>query len=100
MGLALVPWISQEARRPATWPVGSSSCAGSTTWWKIAAVLTRRRLLVLLVMLAVLLPWTAWAQPAAGKTYRLGILSPGAAPDPSVPTLANTLPAALRDRSE
>jgi len=49
------------------------------------------------MLAAVLLPWAAWAQPAAGKTYRLGILSPGAAPDPSVPTLANTLPAALRE---
>jgi len=49
------------------------------------------------MLAAVLLPWAAWAQPAAGKMYRLGILSPGAAPDPSVPTLANTLPAALRE---
>ncbi len=38
--------------------------------------------------------WMAEAQPA-GKVYRLGILSPGGVPDPSVPTIPNALPAAL-----
>jgi len=42
-------------------------------------------------------PLAAQAQQAANKVYRLGILSPGGAPDPSTPTLANALPLALRD---
>jgi ABC-type uncharacterized transport system substrate-binding protein len=33
----------------------------------------------------------------AGKVYRLGILSPGASSDPSVPTIPNLLPAVLRE---
>jgi hypothetical protein len=41
-------------------------------------------------------PLVAEAQQAAGKVYRLGILSPGGAPDPSIPTIPNLLPAALR----
>ncbi|HEV8226696.1 MAG TPA: ABC transporter substrate binding protein, partial [Methylomirabilota bacterium] len=41
-------------------------------------------------------PLAAEAQQAAGKVYRLGILSPGGAPDPSIPTIPNLLPAALR----
>jgi len=43
-------------------------------------------------------PLAAEAQQAAGKVYRLGILSPGAAPGPSVPTISNLLPAVLRER--
>ena len=43
-------------------------------------------------------PLAAEAQQAAGKVYRLGILSPGAVSDPSVPTIANLLPAVLRER--
>ena len=53
------------------------------------------------VMLAVALglfpPSTAQAQLTAGKTYRLGILSPGGAPAPSVPTMLNLVPKALAD---
>jgi len=41
-------------------------------------------------------PLAARAQQAAGKVYRLGILSPGGAPDPSIPTIPNLLPSALR----
>ena len=32
-----------------------------------------------------------------GKVYRLGILSPGAIPDPSLPTSPNLVPVALRE---
>jgi len=43
-------------------------------------------------------PLAAAAQQAAGKVYRLGILSPGAVPgDPSVPTMPNLLPTVLRE---
>src|SRR5262245_34432122 len=50
-------------------------------------------------MLAVILgllfsPLVAESQPA-GKVYRLGILSPGGRPDPSVPTLPNLIPKTL-----
>jgi len=43
-------------------------------------------------------PLVAQAQPAAGKVYRMGILSPGGVSAPSVPTLTNLLPAVLRER--
>jgi putative ABC transport system substrate-binding protein len=58
---------------------------------------TRRRALALAVVVALALsPWVAAAQPAGGRTYRVGILSPGGAPpDPSVPTIPNLLPQAL-----
>src|SRR5262245_16661506 len=43
-------------------------------------------------------PLAAEAQQAAEKVYRLGILSPGAAPgDSSVPTVPNLLPTVLRE---
>jgi ABC-type uncharacterized transport system substrate-binding protein len=41
-------------------------------------------------------PLAAEAQPA-GKVYRIGILSPGGVPDPSVATTPNLVPMALRD---
>jgi putative ABC transport system substrate-binding protein len=57
-----------------------------------------RAVLMLAVTLGLLLaPWAADAQQPAGKVYRLGILSPGAVPDPSVPTMPNLLPPALRE---
>src|SRR5436309_6490913 len=40
-------------------------------------------------------PWEAEAQPAAGRVYRLGVLSPGGMPDPSAPSIPNLLPKAL-----
>jgi putative ABC transport system substrate-binding protein len=43
-------------------------------------------------------PRAAGAQQTAGTVYRLAILSPGAVPDPSVPTLVSFLPTALRER--
>ena len=42
-------------------------------------------------------PFAAEAQQTAGKVYRLGILSPGGVPAPSVPTISNFLPAVLRE---
>ena len=42
-------------------------------------------------------PLAAQAQQAAGKVYRLGLLSAGGVPDLSIPTMANVLPTALRD---
>jgi len=54
--------------------------------------------LVLAVTLGILLvSGVAEAPQAAAKVYRLGILSPGGVPDPSVPTIPNVLPTALRD---
>src|SRR5215472_2960542 len=44
-------------------------------------------------------PLAAHAQQAAGKVYRLGILSAGGVPDPSIPTMLNALPTALGDLS-
>lgn len=41
-------------------------------------------------------PLAVGAQPA-GKVYRLGIISPGGVPDPTVPTIPNLLPTALRE---
>jgi ABC-type uncharacterized transport system substrate-binding protein len=43
-------------------------------------------------------PLAARAQQTAGKVYRLGILSPGGALDPSVPSVPNILPTVLRER--
>jgi putative ABC transport system substrate-binding protein len=55
-----------------------------------------RAVLILAVTLGLLLsPWATEAQQAAGKVYRLGILSPGGVPDPLVPTMPNLVPAAL-----
>ena len=57
-----------------------------------------RRAFVLVCALGTLsVPLAAHAQPAAGKVYRLGILSAGGTPDPSIPTMTNVLPTALRD---
>src|SRR5262245_47179602 len=44
-------------------------------------------------------PLAAHAQQAAAKVYRLGILSAGGVPDPSIPTMVNALPMALGDLS-
>ena len=44
-------------------------------------------------------PLAAHAQQAAGKVYRLGILSAGGVPDPSIPTMVNVLFTALGDLS-
>src|SRR5215510_475410 len=44
-------------------------------------------------------PLAAQAQQAAGKVYRLGILSAGGVPDPSIPTMVNVLFTALGDLS-
>jgi putative ABC transport system substrate-binding protein len=41
-------------------------------------------------------PFAAEAQQP-GKVYRLGILSPGGVPDPSVPTIPNLVPMVLRE---
>src|SRR5262245_37938722 len=49
------------------------------------------------VTLSLLSPLAVASQPAAGKVYRLAILSPGGIPDPSVPTLPNLIPKALGD---
>jgi putative ABC transport system substrate-binding protein len=57
-----------------------------------------RAILLLTVTLGLLLSsWPARAQHGADKVYRLAIVSPGATPDPSVPTMPNLLPTALRD---
>jgi putative ABC transport system substrate-binding protein len=56
---------------------------------------TRVVLIFAFALTLFLSPWVAAAQPAAGKVYRLGILSPGGAPDPSVPTMVNLVPKAL-----
>ena len=42
-------------------------------------------------------PLAAQAQQASGKVFRLVILSPGGVPDPSIPTMVNVLPTALRE---
>src|SRR5215468_9513949 len=52
---------------------------------------------MLSVALVLFSPLAAKAQPTSGKAYRLGILSPGGAPDPSVPTMVNLVPKALAE---
>ena len=52
---------------------------------------------VLLLLVLLTTPLAAQAQQAAGKVYRLGLLSAGGVPDLSIPTMANVLPTALRD---
>jgi putative ABC transport system substrate-binding protein len=52
---------------------------------------------VLLLLVLLTTPLAAEAQQAAGKVYRLGLLSAGGVPDLSIPTMANVLPTALRD---
>jgi len=57
-----------------------------------------RRTFVFVCSLGVLsAPLAAPAQQTAGKVYRLGVLSPGGTPDPSIPTVPNLLPTALRE---
>jgi len=57
-----------------------------------------RRTFVFVCSLGVLsAPLAGQAQQPAAKVYRLGILSAGGVPDPSIPTMVNVLPAALRD---
>jgi putative ABC transport system substrate-binding protein len=51
----------------------------------------RRELVTLLFSAAVVLPGIARAQKPAGKMYRLGILQPGAPPDPLVDALQERL---------
>ena len=48
--------------------------------------------LLLLILFSFAAPLAAEAQQAAGKVYRLGILSPGGAPDPSIPTIPISSP--------
>ena len=45
-----------------------------------------------------MLPVVVEAQQTPGRVYRLGILSLGTVPDPSVPSIPNLLPVALRER--
>jgi putative ABC transport system substrate-binding protein len=52
------------------------------------------RLLVFLALRAA--PFAAEAQQAA-KAYRVGILSPGGVPDPSIATTPNLVPSVLRE---
>src|SRR6516164_4240683 len=60
--------------------------------------LKTRAVPILAVALGLLLsPMVAESQQAAGKMYRLGILSPGGAPNPSVPTMVNLVPKALAE---
>ena len=56
-----------------------------------------RRTFALVCAAGALAPLAAQAQQAAGKMYRLGILSPGRATDPSIPSIPNLLPTALRE---
>ena len=46
--------------------------------------------------LALAVPRVVWAQPA-GRVYRVGILSPGGVPDPSIATTPNLVPVVLRE---
>src|SRR5215468_3280057 len=57
----------------------------------------RRAFILVCVIGAFSVPLGARAQPASGKVYRLGILSAGGVPDPSIPTMANVLPNTLRE---
>ena len=54
------------------------------------------RCIVTLILSLLAAPLAAEAQPA-GKVYRLGILSPAPVPDPSVATIPNLVPMALRE---
>jgi putative ABC transport system substrate-binding protein len=56
----------------------------------------RRTFLGTLGLSVLAAPLTGEAQQP-GKVYRLGILSPGGVPDPSVPTTPNLVPMALRE---
>src|SRR5262245_64883635 len=60
-------------------------------------MMDRRAFVLVCAMGALSVPLAAGAQQVAGKVYRLGILSAGGVPDPSIPTMANVLPSALRD---
>ena len=58
----------------------------------------RRRFLAALAGGLLAPPLVAEAQQAVVKVYRLGILSPGAVPGPSDPTVLSLLPTVLRER--
>jgi len=60
-------------------------------------MMDRRTFVLVCAVGALSAPLAAQAQQATGKVYRLGILSPGGVPDPSIPTMANVLPTALRE---
>jgi len=45
-----------------------------------------------------MLPVVVEAQQTPGRVYRLGILSLGTVPDPSIPSIPNLLPSVLRER--
>src|SRR5262249_12651878 len=61
------------------------------------SMMDRRTFVLVCALGALSAPLAAQAQQAAGKVYRLGILSAGGTPDPSIPTMTNVLPNALRD---
>jgi putative tryptophan/tyrosine transport system substrate-binding protein len=60
-------------------------------------MMARRTFVIVCAVGALSAPLAAQAQQAASKVYRLGILSPGGAPAPSIPTIPNLLPTALRE---
>ena len=60
-------------------------------------MMERRAFVLVCAMGTLSAPFTAHAQQAASKVYRLGILSPGGTPDPTSPSVPNLLPVALRD---
>src|SRR5262249_13016189 len=68
-------------------------------WPMMAAMLriNRRDFLASTAVSLIAAPLVAQAQRAAGKVYRMGILSPGGVSAPSVPTLTNLLPSVLRE---
>ena len=55
----------------------------------------RRAFITMMAGSIVAAPLEAEAQPASSTVHRLGILSPGGVPDPSVPTTPNLVPKAL-----
>ena len=58
----------------------------------------RRRFVAMVAGGILARPIAVRAQQTAGNVYHLGILSPGAFPDPSVPSLPSLLPTVLRER--
>jgi len=62
-------------------------------------MMDRRTFVLVCAVGALSAPFAAQAQQAAGKVYRLGILSPGGAPGASAPSLPNLIPTALRELS-
>ena len=58
----------------------------------------RLTFVVSLVLVLLAAPFDVEAQEhKAGKVYRLGVLTPGARPAPSLPVITNLLPAILRE---